>query len=89
MVPAIITRTIPEARRPWTDSVSGSRGLVARRSDLGYTRRYIVRMVIDEIEPPAIEAVLDNLEILALLRRTRAEQFPAESWKNPEREIWW
>lgn len=22
-------------------------------------------------------------------RRTRAEQFPAESWKNPEREIWW
>jgi tetratricopeptide (TPR) repeat protein len=49
------------------------------------------------LSPDGSEQIARALERLAgqgreegkFYRRTREEQFPSESWKNPEREIWW
>jgi len=49
------------------------------------------------LTPEELEQIAQALERLGeqgsegskFHRRTRAEQFPAESWKDPDREIWW
>lgn len=49
------------------------------------------------LTPEEVEQIAQALERLReqgregskFHRRTRAEQFPAESWKDPDREIWW